>query len=151
MANHSSFLALQIPWTVWKDKKLWYCKVSPPRSESVQYATGKEWRTVTNSYRKNEAFGPKQKQHSVVDVSGSKSEVGCCKEQYPIGTSNVRFMNQGKLEGKRRRGQQRMRWLDSITDWTDMNLSKVQDIVKDRGAWHAIVHGVPKSWTWLSN
>jgi len=44
-----------------------------------------------------------------VDVSGSKSEVGCCKKQYSIGTSNVRFMNQGKLEGKRRRGQQRMR------------------------------------------
>ena len=45
----------------------------------------------------------------------------------------------GKIEGKRRRGQQRMRWLDSITDSVDMNLSKLQEIVEDRGAWHATV------------
>ena len=49
------------------------------------------------------------------------------------------------------RGQQRMRWLDSITDSMDMNLSKFQEIVGDRGAWHAVVHGVPKSQIWLSN
>ena len=48
----------------------------------------------------------------------------------------------GRIEGKRRRGQQRMRWLDSITDSVDMNLSKLQEIVEDRGAWHAIVHRV---------
>ena len=47
----------------------------------------------------------------------------------------------GKIEGKRRRGQQRMRWLDSITDFMDMNLSKLWGIVKGRGAWHAAVHG----------
>ena len=52
----------------------------------------------------------------------------------------------GKIEGKRRRGQQKIRWLDSITDSMKMNLSKLWEIVKDRGAWHAIVHGVAKRW-----
>ena len=51
----------------------------------------------------------------------------------------------GKIEGKRRRGQQSMRWLDSIIDSMDMNLSKLQEIVEDRGAWHATVHEVAKS------
>ena len=57
----------------------------------------------------------------------------------------------GKIEGKRRRGWQRMRWLDSITDPMDMNLSKLREIVEDRGAWHATVHRVAKSQTWLSD
>ena len=56
-----------------------------------------------------------------------------------------------KIEGKRRRQWQRMRWLDSITDPMDMNLSKLQEIVKDREAWHAADHGVTNSWTWLGN
>ena len=54
----------------------------------------------------------------------------------------------GKTEGRRRRGQQRMRWLDGITDSTDMCLSKLQEMVKDRGAWCDAVHGVTKIWTW---
>ena len=56
----------------------------------------------------------------------------------------------GKTEGWRRRGRQRMKWLDGITDSVDMNLSKLQKTVKDRDAWHAAVHGVAKSWTQLS-
>ena len=57
----------------------------------------------------------------------------------------------GKIEGRRRRGQQRMRWLDSITDSMDMNLSKLWERVKDREAWHPVVHGVTKNQTRLSN
>ena len=57
----------------------------------------------------------------------------------------------GKIEGKRRRGQQRMRWLHGITDSVEMNLSKLREMVENREAWRAAVHGDAKSWTRLSN
>ena len=75
-----------------KDRTL---KDELPRSVGTQYATGDQWR---NNSRKNEEMEPKQKQHQVVDVTCDGSKVCCYKEQYCIGTWNVRSMNQGKLE-----------------------------------------------------
>ena len=75
-----------------KDRTL---KDELPRSVGSQYATGDQWR---NNSRKNEETVPKQKQHPVVDVTGDRSKVQCCKEQYCIGTWNVRSVNQGKWE-----------------------------------------------------
>ena len=66
-----------------------------PRSVGAQYATGDQWR---NNSRKNERMEPKQKQHPAVDVTGDRNKVQCCKEQYCIGTWNVRSINQGKLQ-----------------------------------------------------
>ena len=66
-----------------------------PRSVGAQYATRDQWR---NNSRKNEGMEPKQKEYPAVDVTGDRSKVQCCKEQYCIGPRNVRSMNQGKLE-----------------------------------------------------
>ena len=91
MANHFSILAMNSMKTQ-KDMTL---KDELPRSVGTQYATGEEWR---NNSRKNQETEPKWKQCPVVDVTGDGSKVWCCKEQYCIGTWNVRSMNQGKLE-----------------------------------------------------
>ena len=70
-------------------------------------------------------------------------------QYFPMSLENTLML--GKIEDKRRRGWQRMRWLDSITDLMGMNLSKLQEIVEERTAWFASVHGIAKSWTWLND
>ena len=78
-----------------------------PRSADAQYVTGDQWR---NNSRKNEGVESKQKQYPVVDVTGDRSKVQCCKEQYCIGTWNVRSMIQGKLEVVKLLGISELKW-----------------------------------------
>ena len=89
------YFCLENPMNSMKWQKSMTLKDELPRLVGAQYTTGEEWR---NNSRKNEEMDPKQKQHLVVDVTGDGSKVRCCKEQYCIGTWNVRPMNQGKLE-----------------------------------------------------
>ena len=83
------------PMNSMKRQKCRTLKEEFPRSLGAQYATRGQWR---NNSRKNAEMEPKQKQHPVVDGTGDRSTIQCCKEQYCIGTWNVRSMNQGKLE-----------------------------------------------------
>ena len=89
------YSCLENPTNSMKRQKYMTPKDELPRSVGTQYATGDQWR---NNSRKNEGMEPKQKQYPAVNVTGDGSKVQCCKEQYCIGTRNVRSMNQGKLE-----------------------------------------------------
>ena len=89
------YSCLENPMNSIKRQKHRTLKDELPRSVGAQYATGDQWR---NNSRKNEGMEPKQKHNPAVDVTGDRSKVRCCKEQYCIGTWNVRSMNQGKLE-----------------------------------------------------
>ena len=88
------YSCLENPMNSMKRQKERTLKDELPRSIGAQYATGDQWR---NNSRKNEGMEPKQKQYPVVDVTSDRSKVQCCKQQYCIGTWNVRSMNQGKL------------------------------------------------------
>ena len=89
------YSCLENPMNSMKRQKDRTLKEELPRSVGAQYATREQWR---NNSRKNEGMEPKQKQQPVVDVTGDRSKGRCCKEQYCIGTWNVRSMNQGKFE-----------------------------------------------------
>ena len=105
ITNHFSILDFRPhePYEKAKDRTL---KDELPWLVGAQYATGNQWR---NNSRKNEETETKQKQHPVVDMTGEGSKVQCCKEQYCIGTWNVRSMNQGKLEVVKRDSQSECR------------------------------------------
>ena len=89
------YSCLEKPMNSMKRQKDRILKEELPRSVGAQHTIGDQW---WNNSRKNEEMEPKQKQYPVVDVTGDRSKVWCCKEQYSIGTWNVRSMNQGKLE-----------------------------------------------------
>ena len=89
------YFCLENPMNSMKKQKDRTLKDELPRSVGAQYATGDQWR---NNSRKNEGMEPKQKQYPVVDVTGDRRKVQCCKDQYCIGIWHVRSMNQGKLE-----------------------------------------------------
>ena len=89
------YSCLENPINNMKRQKVRTLKDELPRSVGTQYDTGNQWR---NNSRKNEEMEPKQKQHPVVDVTGNENKLQCCKEQYCIGTGNIRSMNQGNLE-----------------------------------------------------
>ena len=95
MGKPHQYSCLENPMNGMKRQKGRTLKDELPRSIGAHYAAGEEWR---NNSRKNEGMEPKQKEYPVVDVTGDRSKVRYCKEQYCIGTWNVRSMNQGKLE-----------------------------------------------------
>ena len=109
------YSCLENPMNSMKRQKDRTLKDELPRSVGAQYAIGDQWR---NKSRKNKEMEPKQKQHPVVDVTGDGSKVQCCKEQYCIGTWNVRSMNQCKLEVIEQEMARVKRWLWSMwLDW----------------------------------
>ena len=132
-----------------KDRTL---KDELPRSVGAQYATGDQWR---NNSRKNEGMEPKQKQHTVVDMTGDRSKVQCCKEQHCIGTWNVRSMNQGKLEVVKQemaRGNVDILGISELK-WTGMGNLTQMTIIPTTVEWRSH-HGKqksPKCSTWMQS
>ena len=129
------YSCLENPMNSMKRQKDRTLKDELPRTLGAQYATGDQW---TNNSRKNEGMEPKQEQYQVADVTGDRSRVQCCKEQYSIGTWNVRSMNQGKLEVVK---QEMAR--------VKVDILEISKLRWTGGAWWAAVYWVAQSRTRL--
>ena len=150
------YSCLENPMNSMKRQKDRTLKNELPRSVGAHYATGDQWR---NNPRKNEEAEPKQKPHPVMDVTGDRSKVRCCKEQYCVGTWNVRFMDQGKLEVVKEEtprvntdilGISKLKWtgmtnLDSILKSRNITLLRKVCIVKAM-VFPVVMYG-RESWT----
>ena len=137
-------LASRTPWTRQQGKRYDIESWVPQAGRCPTRSWGK-WRTITNSPGKNEAAGSRRL------IPRLKLRLQYLGHLMPRPDSLEKTLMLGRIEGGKRRGRQRMRWLDGITDSKDMNLSKLQEIVEHRGAWCAAAHGVTKSWTRLSD
>ena len=129
-----------------------------PRLVSAQYATGDQWK---NNSRKNEGMGPKQKQYPVVDVTGDRSKVQCCKEHYCIWTGNVRSMNQGKLEVVKQDMTRvninilaisELKWTEmGEFNWDDHNIYYCGQKSLRRNGAAIMINNSPKCSTWMQS
>ena len=129
-----------------------------PRSVGAQYATGDQWR---NNSRKNEGMDPKQKQYPVVDVTGDRSKVQCCKEHYCIWTGNVRSMNQGKLEVVKQDMTRvninilaisELKWTEmGEFNWDDHNIYYCGQKSLRRNGAAIMINNSPKCSTWMQS
>ena len=144
------YSCLENPMNSMKRQKGMTLKNNLPRSIGTQYATGEEWR---NNSRKNEETEPKQKQHPVVDVTGDRSKVHCCKEQYCIGIWNVRSRNQGKLEVVKQEMARVNIYILGISElkWTEwVNLTQMTIISTTVGK-NPLEEKSPKCSTWMQS